>query len=498
MEEKRAKPLLKKRMHRRLGRAFGLLGGLLLVCFFAYVLRWRPQGLSLSLGDVVQENITAPYAMEDEYLTELSRQKARQQTAEVYVSEADSVEAARRGLEARFDSLESFLNEAAALWQQEAERFDGQYYYNSRSWQSMLSEQDLTDRLAAYTLKDLVSTAAGYALLEEYVAPGQRTSNQPVDITDLKEAFYTVLEPLWMAGVTAENEESLREQAASALKQTSLPAAVKTELAENILKKYLTVTAQVDEEATLAAQEQAAQAVAPVLLEKGQVILAAGTVMGQGELAHLKALGLLSQGGGVIGRLVGFALYLLVLFGVYGLYLLMGCKRLLLSLRDMLVLAGTLLTGLVLSLVSGLYFPRWLPFLLVPLVLGKKLEPSALGATAVLAALVLCPMGADEGLFTGEAFALMVSGLVGGLSAGLLSGLVKGKKSLLPAALLGGMLGGLVRILPLLYTGEEGLYIIGELGCALGGGALSLLSALGLLFASERLTYINKKERTHD
>lgn len=498
MEEKGTKPMLKKRMHRRLGRAFGLLGLVLLACFFAYMLRWRPQGLSLSVGDVVEENITAPYAMEDGYLTELSRQKARQQVGEVYVSGEDSLQEVRSSLEERFSQLEAFLNEAAVLWQQEAERFDGQYYYNSKSWQSMLPEQNLTDRLAEHTLKDLVSTAAGYALLEEYVPSGQRTSNQPVDITALKESFYNVLEPPWRLGVTPENADSLRQQAADALKQTSLPAAVKTELAENILKKYLTVTVQVDEAATLVAQEQAAQAVAPVLLEKGQVILTAGTVIGQGELAHLKALGLLSDGGSTIGRLVSFALYLLGVFGAYGLYLLMNCKRLLLSSRDMLTLAGTLLIGLLFSLIPGLYFSRWLPFLLVPLALGKRLEPSSLGATVVLIALVLCPLGADEGLFTGEAFILAAAGLTGGLCAGLLTGLVPGKKSLVPAAFIGGILSGLVRTLPMLYAGEEGLYILSELGCALGGAALSLVLALGLLTIGEKVIHTNEKERTHD
>lgn len=496
MEEKRAKPLLKKRMHRRLGRAFGLLGGLLLACFFAYVLRWRPQGLSLSVGDVVEENITAPYAMEDGYLTELSRQKARQQAGAVYVSAEDTVEALRGKLEDRFGDLEAFLTEAATLWQQEAERFDGQYYYNSKSWQSMLTEQGLLDRLTAQNLTDLVSTAVGYALLEEYVPSGQRTGNQPVDMSTLKEAFYGVLEPLWQAGVTSENEGALRQQAVSELKQTSLPAAVKTELAENIVKKYLTATAEVDELATEEAREKAAEAVAPVLLEKGQVILSTGTVVSQGDVTHLKALGLLRERGTLWARLVSFSVYLLVCFGLYGVYLLLHCKRLLLSRKDMLSLTVTLTIATGFSLLAGAYFPRWLPFLLGVLVLGRKLEPAALYPTAVLAAFALCPLGADEGLFSQEAFACVLSGLMGGLVAAVLFTLLTGKSGLVPAAVAGGVLGALMQLLPGLYAGEEVLTLLSKLGCTLGGAALSLVLGGGLLLLEEKL--VKSKEKQHD
>lgn len=483
-------------MHRRLALSFGLLGGVLVLCLLAYILRWRPQGVSLSVGDVVQEEITAPYSMEDEYLTERSRQKARQQVGDVYVSAPDTVDALRRKLEGRFGDLEAFLTDAAALWQQEAERFDGQYYYNDKSWQSMLTEQGLGDRLTAHSLRDLVSTAVGYALLEEYVPKGQRTSNQPVDMSALKEAFYGVLEPLWQEGVTAENEESLRQQATNALKQTSLPAAVKTELAENIVKKYLTTTAEVDEQATEEARELAAQAVAPVLLEKGQVILSAGTVMSQGDVSHLKALGLLHEGGTLGARLVSFCLYLLVCFGLYSLYLLLNCKRLLLSRKDMLSLTVTLGIATGLSLLAGAYFPRWLPFLLGVLVLGRKLEPTSLYPTAVLTALVLCPLGADEGLFSQEAFACVLSGLMGGLGAAVLFTLLSGKRALVPATVAGGLLGALMQLLPGLYAGEEVMMLLSKLGCTLGGAALSLVLGGGLLLLGEKL--VKSKEKTHD
>lgn len=499
LEEKRAKPLTKKRMHRRLRLSFGLLGGVLLLCLGAYILRWRPYGVSLSLGDRVPEDILAPYAMEDAYLTEISRQKARQEAAPVYVSGEDAAQEAKARLEERFDRLETFINEAAALWQEEAERFDGQYYYNSKSWQSMLSEQKLLDRLASNKLTDLVSAAAGYALLEEYVPQGQRTVNQPGDIGNLKEAFYAVLEPLWAEGVSPENEEALQQQAASALKQGNLPAAVKTELAENILKQYLVSTAKVDEEATESAREQAARSVAPVMLEKGQVILSAGTLVGQGELSHLRQLGLLFDGGSFMARLGSYVLYLLLCFGVYGLYLLLYCKRLLLKRRDMLFLTGVLTAALGLSLLTGLFAPRWLPFLLGALVLGRRLESGDFVPVAALLAFTVCPMGADEGLFSAQAFAMMTAGLLGGLMAGMVSSLLSHKKGMAFAALLGGALGGLCRILPLLYAGEEGVYIAGEMGCALGGATLSLGLGLGLEMLLERLAAErNGKERAHD
>lgn len=496
MAGKKEKSIRKGKLHRRLSLAFGLLGGVLVLCLLAYVLRWRPQGVSLSVGDVVQEDITAPYSMEDGYLTELSRQKARQQVGEIYVSAADTVEALRQKLEGRFENLEAFLTDAAILWQQEAERFDGQYYYNSKNWQSMLTEQGLVDRLTAHGLTDLISTAVGYALLEEYVPVGQRIGNQSVDITPLKEAFYAVLEPLWQEGVTTENETAMRQKAIDAWKQTGLPAAVKTELAENIVKKYLTATAEVDEQATEEAREQAAQAVAPVLLEKGQVILSAGTVISQGDITHLKALGLLREGGTLWARLVSFCLYLLVCFGLYGLYLLLNCKRLLLSRKDMLSLTITLGIATGFSLLAGAYFPRWMPFLLVVLILGRKLEPTALYPTAVLAALVLCPLGADEGLFSQEAFACVLSGLMGGLGAVVLLILLSGKKALVPAAVAGSVLGALMQLLPGLYAGEEVLTLLSKLGCTFGGGALSLVLGGGLLLLGEKL--VKSEEKTHD
>ena len=83
--------LLRRRVRRRLLKDMLLLLGLLLLSLGAYLLRWRPYGVTLAVGDTVSAEVTAPRTMEDAYLTEIARQQARSQVETVYVMDEASV-----------------------------------------------------------------------------------------------------------------------------------------------------------------------------------------------------------------------------------------------------------------------------------------------------------------------------------------------------------------------------------------------------------------------
>ncbi len=484
--------LLRRRVRRRLLKDMLLLLGLLLLSLGAYLLRWRPYGVTLAVGDTVSAEVTAPRTMEDAYLTEIARQQARSQVETVYVMDEASVQAAKAALETPLTKIEDFLNDMAVLWQQKAERFDGQYYYNSQEWTSMLSQADLERFLQERGLAALVSPAVGYALLEQYVPQGQRTPGQAADISEYRQTFQQIIYPLLEAGLEEKDIPAVREQAVTALKSTSLPAAVKTELSETLLTQCLLSTVVADEAATEAAREQAARNTAPVLLEKGQVLLEKGRVVSQGDVAHLRALGLLHEAGTFLGRLAGYMIYLLLCWSGYGLLLLLCGQKLLLKPREIRRMAGVWALTMGVSLGLSLLEPRLMPMVLGVLLLSHETGRPVILGTAAAMALIIGPLGADGGLFSQEAWRIVPCWLAAGLAAGALKSLYPGRSVGLPAALTGSAASAFSLLGPALYAGDSFLSCASAMGFALAGGALSLLLSMGFSMLGDRLPALRR------
>ena len=467
---------------RGLGRAVGL-PLLLLACvvnLFLLCLRYPDARMDARAGDVLAEDVVYPFSGADAYRTDELRQAARDRVQPVYRLDETIVAAQEQALDGWFAQYDLFLKEMVLRWEEGAQEYTGGYLYNQTAWNVLVRETELQAQLNEYGLGDALDTVMAYSLLNTYLprsslhAAGSMPDSEPLKAS-LKEAILTGMR----AGVKESDLEAARYRAKEALKQTSLPAASKTELAGNLIDKFYIVSAVVDEVETEKARSAAADGVSPATVKRGDVLFKAGTVLTRKDVVHLMALGMLrtDSGGSFYGA---YLLYLLPLYLVYGLYLLLFERDVALSPMVMVRLCLLLMLNLAVSWVFTLFECRVAPALMGTLMIAATHEKrTALGAGA-LSALTVSLLLPPSGLMSGETFALMAGLMAAGVVSVSLMAVDDRRTAMVSAAMVGGAVGGLFQAVPKLLTGDGLLAGVTAFGLFFIGCVIALVLGMGL------------------
>ena len=352
-------------IRRGLRRAVGL-PLLILVCLvnlFLLCLRYPDVRLDVQAGDVLTEDVVYPVAGTDAYRTDELRQAARDRVQPVYRLDESIVAAQGQALAAWFDQYDLFMKDMVLRWEEGAQEYNGMLY-NQTAWNVLVKETELQSKLNEYGLSDTLDTVMTYSLLNTFLprsslhAAGSLPDSGPLRAA-LEDAILTGMN----AGVKESELESARYRAKEAMKQTSLPAVSKTELAGNLIDKFFVASAVVDQVETEKARTAAANDVTPVAVKKGELLFKKGTTLSQKDILHLVALDMLKTGAdrGPVG---GFLLYLLPVYLVYGLYLLLFERETALSPLVMVRLCLLLMLNLAVCWVFTLFESRIAPVLL--------------------------------------------------------------------------------------------------------------------------------------
>ena len=309
---------------RGLGRAVGL-PLLLLVCLLNLLfmcLRYPDVRLDLRAGDVLTEDVLYPYSVTDAFRTDELRQAARDRVEPVYRLDDGIVAAQGQALDAWFAQYDLFLKEMVQRWEESAQDYNG-FLFNQTDWSILVKETELQSKLNEYGLSNALDAVMAYSLLNTYLprsslhAVGSLPDTEPLK-TAVKDAILSGMG----SGVRESELETARYRAKEQLKQTSLPAVGKTELAGNLIDRFYVASAVVDEVETEKARAAAASDVTPVSVRKGEVLFRKGTTLTQKDLVHLVSLDML-KGESDRSSFGSFLLYLLPVYLVYGLYLLL-------------------------------------------------------------------------------------------------------------------------------------------------------------------------------
>ena len=466
---------------RGLWRAMGL-PLLLLVCLVNLLLlclRYPDVRLDLRAGDVLTEDVLYPFTVVDAFRTDELRQAARDRVQPVYRLDETIIDAQGQVLDGWFIQYDLFLKDMVLRWEEGAQEYTGMLY-NQTAWNVLVKEPELQSKLNEYGLSDTLDTVMAYTLLNTYLPRSSLHAAGTVpDTAPLKTALSDAILTGMRAGVKESELEAARYRAKEQLKQTSLPAVSKTELAGNLIDKLYVASAVVDEVQTEQVRAAAANDVAPVTVKKGDVLFRKGTTLSQKDIVHLVALDMLKTGSDR-SPYGSYLLYLLPIYLVYGLYLLLFERETALSPSVMVRLTLLLMLNLTVTWIFTLFESRMAPVLLGTLMIAATHEKrTAIGAT-VLIALTAGLMLPPSGIMAGETFALMAGTVVTGLVAICILTVDDKRTTMVPAAIIGGGIGGLIPMVPTLLSGGSLLTGVTAFGLFFVGAVIALVLAMGL------------------
>ena len=466
---------------RKLWRAAGLpllvlvcLANLILLC-----LRYPDVRVDVRAGDILAEDLVYPFTGTDAFRTDELRQAARDRVQPVYRLDETVVAAQTQALDSWFAQYDLFLKDMVQRWEESAQEYTG-FLYNQTDWSLLVKEPELQSKLNEYGLSDVLDTVMAYSLLNTYLprsslhAAGSVPDTEPLK-TALSDAILTGMR----AGVKESELETARYRAREQLKQTSLPAVSKTELAGNLIDKLYVASALVDEVETERVRSAAADDVSPVTVKKGEVLFREGTILTQRDVVHLVALDMLKSEGDR-SPYGSFLLYLLPLYLVYGLYLLLFERETALSPQVMVRLCLLLILNLTVAWIFTLFESRIAPILLGTLMIAATHERRTALSASVLIALTASLMLPQAGITAGETFALMAGSLLTSVVAICILTVDDKRTTMVPAAIIGGGVGGLLPMVPRLLAGDSLLTSVTAFGLFFVGAVVALVLGMGL------------------
>ncbi len=466
---------------RELRRAIGL-PLLLLVCLtnlFFLCLRYPDVRIDVQAGDVLAEDVLYPFSGNDPYRTDELRQAARDRVQPVYRLDDALIAAQGQALEEWFVQYGLFLKDMVLRWEEGAQEYTGMLY-NQTAWNVLVREPELQAKLNEYGLSDTLDTAMAYTLLNTYLpksslhAAGSVPDTEPL-YKAVSEAILTGMQ----AGVKESELEAARYRAKEQLKQTSLPAVSKTELAGNLIDKFFAVSNVVDEAETEKARSAAANDVVPVTVKKGDLLLRKGTALSNKDILHLLTLDMLRTASDR-SSYGSYLLYLLPIYLAYALYLLLFEGETAFSPLVMVRLCLLLMLNLAISWVFTLFESRMAPVLLGTLMIAATHEKrTALSATALMA-LTMGPMLPTSGILAGETFAFAAGILVAGVVTVCIMTVDNKRTTMVPAAIIGGAAGAVIPMMPSFLSGGGWLVSITAFGLFFLGAVIALVLGIGL------------------
>lgn len=474
---------------RSLGRAMGL-SLLIVVCLvnlFLLCLRYPDARLDVQAGQVLTEDVVYPFSTTDAFRTDELRQAARDRVEPVYRLDDSIVAAQGVALDGWFTQYDLFLQEMVLRWEESAQEYTGGYLYNQTAWNALVKEPELQSKLNEYGVGDVLDTVMAYSLLNTYLPRSSiHAAGSMPDTEPLKSALKAAILDGMGAGVRESELSTARYRAKEQMKQTSLPAVSKTELSGNLIDKYYIASAVVDEVETEKARAAAADAVTPVSVRRGEVLLKKGTTLTQKDVVHLVALDMLKSESDR-SPYGSYLLYLLPVYLVYGLYLLLFERDTALAPRVMVRLALLLIINLAITWAFTLFESRIAPVLLGTLMIAATHEKRTALSAGVLIALTDSLLLPEAGVAAGETFALMAGMLLAGTVSVCILTVDDKRTAFVSAAIVGGAVGGLLPAVPKLLSGEGLLTSVTAFGLFFVGAIIALVLGMGLTFLWELL-----------
>ncbi len=456
------KPLSRKR-----ARALGLL--LLAAAYAAscaFVLAaLSPKLYDVAVGEPSPESIYAPRSMVDEPATEALVKSARANAKKVYAIDDALTQEYVSGAEAFFQALSDMRTAAAEMLAQGTGSS-----LSAEEWKAQLTAEQQA-QLCAMTVPALeADTLAGML------------AGSVEGIRTLRDVVLSKLSTALEAGLSQEGAQSVINSCVREINaMTGLSAPLK-QIASLVLDEYMRPTLVLDQKATEKVQDAAANAVVPVMIKKGELIVDRGRILTQEEYEILSDLGLVWTGEKNIALSVGVLLALLVGFLLLVAYLALYRKEVLAELRKMLIISALIVLCAALAFLGGKADGRLSPALIAAMLLALLVDERAALALTPLIGLTMGLMRVNgDGLFDIEAFCAFASTIAGGVAAVAAMRKTQSRGALIAAGAVGGLASSLMAIAVHLTQGSGAAEILIGVAWIFGSAMVSTLLVVGSL-----------------
>lgn len=397
-----------------------------------------PKKYDLKVGDIVQEDIVAHKDAIDTVATRKLREAAASSVAQKYTLDQ---------------------NVTKEVKERVGEIFDGARRVRSR------------DIIRSDKVKLLKSTV--------FDGLSEETYSLMIDLSDyelreMETVTKAVIETVMNDGIKEESIDRAKALIIEEFKKTSLPEAVKSageEIAFSVIRPNMIF----DEEATERERKAAAEAVAPVKIAKGQVIIEKGKPVTQEQLELLKELGLLPHDSSSYFKMAfGIAALVLVLEFILAAEIYLFHREVFENVPYLGLLALIVITTFFISTVF-----KTISNYLVPVSAGSMLISMLINPQIAITASFV--MSVSVGVLLGSDFASALVALVGSLMGTYFTKKVMQRGDLTKAGGLVGLANFFVILGFGLFNNNSFLDIAKDSFLGIANGFLSSILAIGLL-----------------
>ncbi len=457
----------------RIGLIPAIILALVFVVFYLSALAaLTPKRYDIAVGAQAEQTFTAPRSIVDESATQALQEAARNGTKTVYKLDQSLINQYTQGAAKFFSDIDAFRLEADTL---RAARISGTGIkadgaLSKAEWQKLLSEQDLQQLLARFSVP--LSIDEGWWLLQVEDSELQRL--QDAVLPKLTVSLQNGLEERLL---TARKTAFMQE-----LNATTLSDTLKA-IGQKVLESYLKPTFVPDETATALARDEAAAAVKPVEVKRGDVIVRQGETVSKLEYDLLYDLDLVRAGRSDTMLDVGAALFLICLFAGFAAFLVLYRRRVAASRKYMLILSVmltlTALLALGLQRMDARITPGLIGVMLIALLVDGRTAMAANVLLAVFIGWIAGGRGSD--LLGFESAVMMFSMLSSGLVAVYLLRRCEKRGTIITAGFFSGVAAALVIVSAYVMDGRALGEILISAAWALGSSVLSAVLVVGSL-----------------
>lgn len=449
-----------------------LIAILYLVSVFLPVLTAMPPEVSLNAGDICSETITATKEIEDTVATQLLREEAMQKVEPIYVLDDTVLKSVTDNIKNDFEAVKKVRLAAEEIYLK-GEDPDGALGITVPAdvdWKKYLSSAEKNK------IKELCP--AYFTEAELYIACSYSANS----LNKARDGITGIVEDVMEDGVPSNSIESalnnIRLEALAASYDKDMLTVAYTIVQNNIKANLI-----YDSVATDDAKKSAADAVKPVMYQRGQNIVQQGEVITENHIAMIAAMGLSIGDNAFLSRFIQTLLICTVLFAAVFTIIYRIDSEMFENRKNMLCLVLlTIMTMVIAALVKnidGRILPTYIAIILA-MVLFKK-QTVIVYSVFVSIVTAFCLAGSVEYIFAERIYISVLSGILGGWMMILLFNRREIRSSYVIAGCIGGAVGAAIALAYAMFSGTGFAGIVKYIIIMIGSGLISGIASIGIL-----------------
>jgi len=403
--------------------------GAFALCIVIVVISTARTSYSVNVGEISPSTITAPWDIVDEVSTNALIEEERAKVAPIYYQDEDITKESLSSLDAAFDAVAAankaahdayISNKVAELQAAEDERVRVENEKIMANQNTQGGSPELV-KAKTFTQEDVEFDAPSVdwatALTDEQrssivkALPDYLSFNEVNDIFALSnqdlavvlDGCRTASESFLAQGIKTENILSVCSEIESAVFADAADGvALYCSFVEPVLVNTIDANLIFDDEATKKAQDEAEKAVVPITYIHGQNIVVKGEIVTQTQYNVLEQTGLINQTMSV-DVYAPVAIYLILVFAIYLIYLCVFVKEIASSTKKMLIISILTVLAVIFCVITNELAPSVFMIFSIAIMAAALIPVKQAVAFSVFVSFVLIAFSSDSLLFFTDA-----------------------------------------------------------------------------------------------